>query len=74
MQALDNTSIGRGQIGDGFIGLDLGEVLILLNDVPLLHIPLQQLDLRDAFTNVRELEFTCHTLTSHAAAKGIEED
>jgi hypothetical protein len=72
MQALDHTRIGRGKISDGFVGFDLSEVLILPNDVPLLDIPLQQLNLGDAFADVREFEFTCHALTSRAVEKGIE--
>jgi hypothetical protein len=74
MQASDDPCIGRGQIGHSLIGLDLGEILILLDDVPLLHVPSQQFDLRDAFTDVGELEFACHRLTSHTVPKGIEED
>jgi hypothetical protein len=38
--------------------------LILLDGISFLHIPAQQFHLGDAFANVRELELTCHALTS----------
>jgi hypothetical protein len=64
VEAKDLTSMRRRKVRDGFIGLDLREVLILLDDISFLHIPAQQFHLRDAFANVWELELTCHALTS----------
>jgi hypothetical protein len=64
VEAADPASMGRRKIRDGFIGLDLREVLILLDGISFLHIPAQQFHLGDAFANVRELELTCHALTS----------
>jgi hypothetical protein len=64
MQPRHHSSIGRWKVCHGLIGLNLGEVLIFPDGIPFMHIPLQQFDLGDAFTDIGELELTWHNPTS----------
>jgi hypothetical protein len=72
MQTRHHAGIRRGQVGHSLVGLDFCEVLIFPDGVPLFHIPLEELDLGDPFTDVGEFEFTWHGWTSRSAQKGIE--
>jgi len=64
MQPRHHTGVGGGKVGYRLIGLDFREVLIFSDAIPLLYVPLQQFDLGNTFTDIRELKLTCHDLTS----------